>query len=73
MAFGFTELKLHRIWSWCVAGNVGSVNVLRKVGMQPEGRLRENEWYKGRYYDTLLFGMLDTEWRVQVGEKAAER
>jgi [ribosomal protein S5]-alanine N-acetyltransferase len=73
VAFGFTELKLHRIWSWCVADNVGSANVLRKVGMQPEGRLRENEWYKGRYWDTLLFGVLDTEWRAQVGERASER
>lgn len=63
VAFGFTELKLHRIWSWCIAENVGSVRVLQKLGMQPEGRLRENEYFKGRWWDTLLFGMLESDWK----------
>ncbi|MCL4264610.1 MAG: GNAT family N-acetyltransferase [Anaerolineae bacterium] len=63
--FGFTQLKLHRISSWCVADNTGSAHVLQKLGMQPEGRLRENEQYKGRYWDTLLFAILDYEWQAR--------
>lgn len=54
VAFGFEELKVHRIWSWCIAENVGSARVLEKLGMQREGRLRENEWFKGRWWDTCL-------------------
>jgi ribosomal-protein-alanine N-acetyltransferase len=61
--FGFTQLRLHRIWSWCIAENSASANVLQKVGMQAEGRKRENEYFKGRWWDTLLFGMLDYEWK----------
>ena len=34
--YGFTELGLHRIWSWCVAENVASARVLEKVGMRQE-------------------------------------
>ena len=60
--FGFTELKLHRISSWCIADNIASARVLEKLGMQAEGRLRENEYFKGRWWDTLLFGMLEHEW-----------
>ncbi len=67
VTFGFTELKLHRIWSWCIAENVGSARVLQKLGMQPEGRLRENEYFKARYWDTLLFGMLEDEWNSLQG------
>jgi [ribosomal protein S5]-alanine N-acetyltransferase len=67
--FGFTGLKLHRISSWCLADNVASANVLQKVGMQPEGRLRENEYFKGRWWDTLLFGMLDYEWKALQGQR----
>jgi RimJ/RimL family protein N-acetyltransferase len=63
--FGFTELRLHRIWSWCIAENTASARVLQKLGMRPEGRLRENEYFKGRYWDTLLFGLLDHEWPAQ--------
>ena len=66
VAFGFNELRLHRIWSWCIAENVGSFRVMEKVGMQREGRLRENEWIKGRWWDTLIYGILDHEWRQQV-------
>jgi ribosomal-protein-alanine N-acetyltransferase len=62
VAFGFTQLKLHRIWASCIAENVGSIHVLQKLGMQPEGRLREHEYFKGRWWDTLLFGILEREW-----------
>jgi RimJ/RimL family protein N-acetyltransferase len=63
--FGFTELRVHRIWSWCIADNVGSARVLEKLGMRPEGRQREKEYFKGRWWDTLLFAMLDEEWHAQ--------
>jgi RimJ/RimL family protein N-acetyltransferase len=62
VAFGFEDLKLHRIWADCVAENTGSARVLEKLGMRLEGRLRENEWYKGRWWDTLIYGLLVTEW-----------
>jgi RimJ/RimL family protein N-acetyltransferase len=64
VAFGFTQLKLHRIWSWCSADNVGAARVLQKLGMQAEGRLRENEYFKDRWWDTLLFGILAHEWEA---------
>lgn len=61
VAFGFTELHVHRISSWCVADNAGSARVLEKAGMRPEGRLRD----KGRWWDRLIFAVLDDEWRAQ--------
>ncbi len=60
--YGFTELKMHRIWAGCTAANTGSAHVLQKLGLQQEGRLRENEYYKGRWWDTLIFGILYEEW-----------
>lgn len=63
--FGFTHLALHRVESHCVADNVGSARVLEKVGLRREGCLRENQYYKGRWWDTLLFGLLRPEWEAQ--------
>jgi len=63
--FGFKELNLHRIWAHCVAENIASAHVLEKLGMQLEGRLRENEWLKGRWSDRLLFGILAREWNAR--------
>jgi len=65
VAFGFGELRLHRLWAACVLENTGSSRVLEKLGMRREGHLRENEWMKGRWWDTLLYGILDYEWRGQ--------
>ncbi len=63
MRFGFTHFGLHRIWSYCIAENAGSARVLKKIGMQYEGRLRENEYFKDRWWDTLIFGILESEWK----------
>lgn len=62
LSFGFRELALHRIWAHCIADNAASAQVLEKVGMRWEGQLRENEWMKGRWWDTLIYGILDYEW-----------
>lgn len=67
VAFGFKELRLHRIWAECNADNRSSARVLEKVGMQLEGRLREKEYYKGRWWDILQYAILDYEW--QAGQK----
>lgn len=66
--FGFSQLGLHRIWSWCIAENIASWRVLEKLGMRLEGRLRENECFKGRYWDTLIYGMLKSEWSINPDE-----
>jgi len=58
---GFDQMGLHRISSWCIAENVASARVLEKLGLREEGRLRENEFFKNRWWDTLVFGMLRDE------------
>ena len=67
LAFGFQDLRLHRVWASCVAENTASAQVLEKVGMQRECRLRENRWMKGRWWDTLVYGILQHEWKAQQG------
>lgn len=63
LEFGFEELKLHRISARTNAANEASARVLRKLGMREEGRLREADFQKGRWWDTILWGILKSEWR----------
>jgi ribosomal-protein-alanine N-acetyltransferase len=63
--FGFTQLHLQRIWAQHVADNHGSGRVLQKLGMQLEGRLRETQFYKGQWWDTVLYAILEHEWQTQ--------
>lgn len=59
--FGFQSLHLHRIWARCLAENLASQRVLEKIGMRQEGRLRQDEYFKGRWWDTLIYAILEDE------------
>jgi len=61
--FGFESLQLHRIWAECVADNTGSARVLEKLGMRREAHFHEHQRFKDRWWDTLIYAMLDREWR----------
>lgn len=63
LKFAFEQLRLHRVEARVVANNHNSVHLLEKLGMRQEGRFREQEFFKGRYWDTLLYAMLEDEWR----------
>ena len=60
--YGFEELDLHRVTARCDPENHGSYRVMEKNGMTREGHLRENQMVKGKYKDTLIYGILRGEW-----------
>jgi RimJ/RimL family protein N-acetyltransferase len=62
--FGFSRLGVNRIWADCVADNLGSAHVLGKLGMKLEGCLRENKYFKGRWWDTLIYAILTDDWEI---------
>jgi [ribosomal protein S5]-alanine N-acetyltransferase len=59
---GFGDLGLHRIFAYHHPANVGSQRVLDKLGMQREGRLRENLLAHGAWTDSVVWAILDREW-----------
>lgn len=63
LKFGFNYLNLHRVYATCDPANIASAQVLEKIGMQREGHLRENKRAKGKWRDSLLYAILDCEWR----------
>ncbi len=60
---GFWVPGLHRVEATCDPANVASRRVLEKVGMRPEGCMRENFWIRGSWRDSLLFAILEHEWQ----------
>ena len=57
--FGFSRLKLHRIWATCDPRNKGSARVLEKAGMRREGLLRKNMLQRGDWRDSYLYAILE--------------
>lgn len=62
LAFGFTELGLHRIEANIGANNTPSRNVVLKLGFTFEGSLRQRYFFRGTFEDQLCFGLLRDEW-----------
>jgi ribosomal-protein-alanine N-acetyltransferase len=65
LKLSFNRLKLHRVFATCDPANVASAQVLEKVGMQREGHLREHKRAKGKWRESLLYAILDYEWKNQ--------
>ncbi|GAA2005491.1 GNAT family protein [Catenulispora subtropica] len=63
LSIGFDELGLHRIYATCDPRNAGSAGVLAKIGMTREGRLRHTALIRDGWRDSLIFGILEDEWR----------
>lgn len=62
--FGFEQLGLHRIYAECHPANTGSARVMERLGMRREAHLRQNLWAKGEWWDTLVYAILDHEWKA---------
>ncbi len=63
-AFGFKTLGLHRIEATCDPENPASRRVLEKLGMRLEGQRRHDFFVRGAWRDSLLFAILEDEWRA---------
>jgi len=63
LRFGFQQLRLHRIYATCDPANIASANVLENIYMRREGHFREHKWAKGRWRDSLLYAILENEWK----------
>ncbi|KZD40253.1 GNAT family N-acetyltransferase [Bacillus cereus] len=61
--FGFEELNLHRIFATCDPRNIGSKKVLERNEMTKEGRIRESILLKDGWRDSLLYSILEQEWK----------
>ncbi|MGG1664447.1 GNAT family N-acetyltransferase [Brevibacillus sp. NRS-1366] len=58
LRFLFLKLNLNRVQLDTWSGNVRAIRAYEKCGFILEGRLRQNEYVDGTYYDTIMMGVL---------------
>ncbi len=63
LAYGFDELRLHRVQAHCLATNDASAGLLESLGFEREGRARDRQFVAGAYVDMVQYGLLEDEWR----------
>ncbi len=58
MGFGFEILRLRRLEAMVTVGNARSCALLERHGFLREGTLREHAYWKGRFWDQLVYARL---------------
>lgn len=62
--YGFGELSLHRIQIRCDSRNEKSKRIPEKLSFTLEATIRESKKHDDGYSDGLIFGLLQSEWRI---------
>lgn len=61
--FGFKKLRLKRIQAKVLHRNIRAQKLLENSGFKLEGRLRKKTFFKKRWYDDLIYGLLKEDYR----------
>jgi ribosomal-protein-alanine N-acetyltransferase len=56
--YGFEEMQLHSIEAIIDPENQASEKVLLKSGFVKEAHIKENEYYNGKFIDTVIYSLL---------------
>ena len=62
---GFKDLGLHKIELACFGYNVQSQRVAEKLSFTLEARIRDRKDAQGNRCDSLIYGLLKSEWEAQ--------
>lgn len=60
--YAFQTLNMHRVWLHASEDNERALHVYQKIGFRMEGRLRQDMFRNGRYWDTIVMAVLRDEW-----------
>jgi ribosomal-protein-alanine N-acetyltransferase len=61
--YGFGTLNLNRVQLEVLENNVAGIRAYEKAGFRREGVLRQHHYVDGAYVDTLVMGILRSEWK----------
>jgi RimJ/RimL family protein N-acetyltransferase len=65
VTYAFDTLNLNRIWLHVYRDNKGAIRAYEKAGFTVEGVLRQDNFRDGRYGDTVVMGILRSEWKAK--------
>ncbi len=61
--YAFSKLNLHRLGLDVYDYNKRAISVYKKLGFKLEGTVREGNFYKNKFSDYYVMGLLDREWK----------
>jgi RimJ/RimL family protein N-acetyltransferase len=65
VAWGFSQLNLHKITLGVLTSNPRAIHIYEALGFRCEGVLHDDQFRDGKYLDLVLMVMFETEWRAR--------
>ncbi len=62
VSYLFESKEIQRVGLTTWSGNPRMMSLALKLGFQQEARLRKVRYFQGKYYDSVKYGMLRSEW-----------
>jgi RimJ/RimL family protein N-acetyltransferase len=69
LRYYFDELRYQKVTAQAYSFNEASIKLHESLGFQLEGRMRRMVYTDGEYFDELIFGMTDDEFRARYPAK----
>ncbi|SBS35045.1 Putative ribosomal N-acetyltransferase YdaF [Marinomonas spartinae] len=65
VSYLFQTKDIERVGMTTWSGNPRMMSLALKLGFQQEARLRKVRYYDGKYYDSVKYGVLRSEWQAR--------
>ena len=65
VAWGFSQLNLHKITLGVLTHNTRAVHIYEALGFRSEGVLHDEQFRDGKYLDLMLMAIFEAEWRTR--------
>jgi len=63
LVYGFEVMNLHSVEAIIDPDNIASERVLQKNGFVKEAHIIENEFFDGKFWDTVIYSLLKRNFR----------
>ncbi len=64
LSYGFMELGLNKVWTEIYEFDKKKINFLQNAGFSKDGELRQNYFYDGRWWNSIIFSLLKDEYKL---------
>ena len=65
LEYAFNERRLNKCNADCIDCNIASISLMKSLGFQQEGCVREDRFFNGKFHSRLLFGLTANEYNSQ--------
>jgi len=65
----FASHEIERVGMTTWSGNPRMMSLAFKIGFQQEARLRKVRYYQEKYYDSIKYGVLRSEWNASIQKR----